>query len=65
MKKVRRKLECEVPACRIAADDDVRRRDALLEEMRQGRVGLPQLSRDGRVGGQRLKIIGQSVLPMV
>lgn len=36
-----RKLECEVPACRIATDDNVRWRDALLEEMRQGRIGLP------------------------
>jgi hypothetical protein len=57
VEKVRRNLECEIPACRITADDDVRRRDALLEEMREGRVSLPQLSRDGRVGSQRLRII--------
>ena len=41
VEKVGRKLECKVPTCRIAADDDVRWRDALLEEMRQSCVCLP------------------------
>ena len=41
MEEVGRELESEVTACRISADDDVRRRYALLKEMGQGRVGLP------------------------
>ena len=47
---MRRKLEREVPTRRITADDNVRRRDALLEEMGQGCVGLSQLGWEGRVG---------------
>ena len=66
VEEVRSKLEREAPDRQIAADDDVRRRDARLEEMRQRSVSRVGTEKSGASGIKRSEYItGLDIKPTI